>query len=130
MPVLLTKLPPLSESELREIVRKVHLIVKVLLLIIPGRCFYRCYAIAAVLRKRGVPLALNLGWSTLGKNKKKRGHCWLSLDGCSFEEVTDTKKLYPFCIGSFNDEIYYWTEGEGAREFSPEMQPRVYSRTS
>ena len=100
-----------------EIVRWIDSVLKLLVCGSKHQCFYRSYTIARVLRKRGVPVVLNIGLRNLNSSMKTRGHCWLTLDGSEFFEHllnpqhVSPVDLYPFIMGTIGDDIVYWVNG-------------------
>ncbi len=76
------------------------------------RCFYRAYAIAYVLRKRGMALVLNIGNRRSRKRRRMRGHCWLTLGDELFAEDTNPHDDYGTYMGEHDGMIRYWC-GEG-----------------
>ena len=72
-------------------------------------CFYRSYGLATVLRKRGLPVVMNVGGRGLGINEAQKAHCWLTLDERLFHEKENALQLYPFDMG-YNQtrSIRYW----------------------
>jgi hypothetical protein len=108
-------LPPVSEdhsiqgSTRDRIARFVNLMVLCLLFFKPGKCYYRCYAISFVLRKRGVPIFLNLGCTNyLELNSKASGHCWLTIKGELYLEKTDPYTRYTHFIGCSGNQVNFW----------------------
>ena len=100
--------PLLSEEGITQTICLIDGLVDRLLFRSKHRCFYRCYAAAAVLRRWGEPLVLNIGLRNLGPAVLTRGHCWLTLNGCKFYEHLKTEVLYPFAMGSTAGDIAYW----------------------
>ena len=70
-------------------------------------CWYRSYPLAVLLRKRGVPVQLNIG--LMGLNQRTRGHCWLSLDGRVINEPGDLSAAYPEFLGDNGCGTVFWT---------------------
>ncbi|MBI4870955.1 MAG: lasso peptide biosynthesis B2 protein [Candidatus Riflebacteria bacterium] len=80
----------------------------------PGRCYYRAFALAYVLRRRGVPLVLNLGCQNyLEVSGRAQAHCWLTLEGQPFAEDDDPSGRYPIPIGEVAGKVRYWLGGSG-----------------
>lgn len=73
-------------------------------------CFYRSYVLAQVLRRRGLPLVLNIGLGNLNADSPVRGHCWLTLDGQKFFESAETETLYPVFLGNRSGDIAFWVK--------------------
>lgn len=72
------------------------------------KCFFRAFILGSVLRKWGVPVAMNIGLCNL-KSSKAKGHCWLTLNGAPFAEKDDPKEKFPFQIGSGSNGVHYWS---------------------
>jgi hypothetical protein len=120
-------LPPVrnvygNEPQLKMIVSMVERLIKLLLFWKPGTCFYRSYALAYVLRKRGIPLNLNFGTDNLDGKSKMHAHCWLTLGGNPFAEETDPQLNYPINMGNYEEEIYYWLSYTGDYDLDKKMK--------
>lgn len=78
-------------------------------------CFYRSYPLAVVLRKRGVPVQLNIGLMGLQPQQRLRGHCWLSLHGTVINEPEPfSSAAYPELLGDNGFGVCYWVKaGQG-----------------
>jgi len=75
----------------------------------PGRCFYRSYAMAYVLRKRGIPMILNLGCKNYSEqNGKAKAHCWLTLEGKPYAEKGDPCTKFFLPMGQIDGQVHYW----------------------
>jgi hypothetical protein len=75
----------------------------------PGRCFYRSFVLATLLRRRGLPLELNFGLRQQGRGKwTPQAHCWLTLNGELYREKGDPSESYPVPLGNRCDIIKYW----------------------
>ena len=106
MPTTAEKVP--AGLPVSRIVSHVDTVVCVLLFWKPGKCFYRSYALATILRKRGLPLVFNFG-AIDGDNKEGlRAHCWLSLDGQPFAEKGDPGARFPDHVGEYAGQVVYW----------------------
>ncbi|WP_394699580.1 hypothetical protein [uncultured Desulfobacter sp.] len=72
-----------------------------------------------MLRKRNVPVKMNIGLRNLNTNMTTRGHCWLTLEDSLFYEhmPSDThlfpNELYPFFLGSYRDVVYWFNGKDG-----------------
>jgi hypothetical protein len=73
-------------------------------------CFYRSYVLAQILRKRGLPVVMNIGLGNFGADSPVRGHCWLTLDGENFFESSETETLYPVYLGKRPGDIAFWVK--------------------
>jgi len=81
-------------------------------------CFYRSFVLASILRKRGLPLVINVGGRGLGLNEVRKAHCWLTLEDQLFHEKENALELYPLEMGyNQNQSIRYW--------IGPELQESV-----
>lgn len=98
----------LSDTIIRRISLWIDLVVGILLFWKPGRCFYRSYALAVVLRKRGIPLILNFGYRNLGGRGRIRAHCWVTFKGSPFAEKTNPLDAYPIKMGETEGHVTYW----------------------
>ena len=111
---LVSTLFSLPSYRMDQIVRWIDSVLKLLVFGSKHRCFYRSYTIARVLRKRGVPVVLDIGLRNLNSSIKTRGHCWLTLNGSEFFEHLPNPQhvspvvLYPFIMGMGGDDIVYW----------------------
>jgi hypothetical protein len=74
-----------------------------------GKCFYRAFIAAVILRQFNVPLILNFGVTDPFLAKRARGHCWLTLHGVLFHEPSTTMDMYPISLGQhIKGKINYW----------------------
>jgi len=81
-------------------------------------CFYRSFVLASILRKRGIPVVMNVGGRGLGLNEVRKAHCWLTLEDQLFHEQENALELYPLEMGyNQNRSIRYW--------IGPELQESV-----
>ena len=108
-------LPPVAEisrppaAVIRNLSRRVRLTVFLLLFWKRDRCFYRSYAMAVILRKKGVPVELHLGcWIDWRNTGWASGHCWLTLDSLLFEERVDPRGDFPVALSCSEGPIHYW----------------------
>lgn len=78
-------------------------------------CWYRCYPLVVLLRKRGVAAQLNIGLMGLQPRQELRGHCWLSLESQVFNELDDVSSAaYPEFLGDNGFGAAYWVKaGQG-----------------
>ena len=105
--------PRLSQASIDRIFFRAKIIVSLFLFWKPGRCVYRAVALASVLRKRGLPLALNFGWKYQDESHDNiKAHCWLDLNGEPFAEKSNPFPNYPNRVGSFQNDAHYWV-GDG-----------------
>jgi hypothetical protein len=113
----------ISKKRTEQIIRWVDLILKVIILTKKSNCFYRTYIRFKILRKRHIPVTLNIGLRNLKSSMITRGHCWLTLDDALFHESKPTHEhllpdaLYPYMMGSSNC-ITYWTNGMDSEQLS------------
>ncbi len=99
----------LSSATALSVAKRISVFVKALLFWKLGQCcFYRCYAVACVLRRRGVPVVLNIGLLEPADRSRVFGHCWLSLNGEPFAERRDPHVLYPVEMGSRQEGVAHW----------------------
>jgi hypothetical protein len=109
------KLPPtqvtgaIDDTTVADMVRTVDALLPRLL---PGRrhyCFYRSVVLALLLRKKGIPVVINVGGLGLATTSRMTAHCWLTLNGDSFFEQPNSLTLYHFDMGHNTDRsIRYW----------------------
>lgn len=76
-------------------------------------CFYRTYAIATILRRRGLPLQMNVGLCNLKDPRGANGHCWSTLDGEVIAEEEDPRRLFPLPLGSPRRGVQFWVGPSG-----------------
>jgi len=108
-------LPPVSthtkinDKMSNKIVKWFDFILKIVILKTDYLCFYRSYGLALVLRKRGVPVVMNVGGHSLSSPENMKAHSWLTLFKQPFYEKTNSIQLYPYDMG-FNKErnVNYW----------------------
>ena len=81
-------------------------------------CFYRAYAMANILRKKGLPVSFNIGLRNLSPADATRGHCWLSLNGQPFyEKNLDAVAIYAdVLMGKTTQDICYWINSDPAHQ--------------
>lgn len=107
----------LSATQIQERVEFTDSLLKFLIFTRKHNCFYRSFVRMKILRKRNVPVKLNIALRNLNPDIHTRGHCWLTLeDKLFFEPVpSDThllpNELYPFLLGSYKD-VSYWFNGK------------------
>lgn len=100
---------PASESKIKKIVFLADIVIFVFMFWKPGKCFYRSYALATLLRMWGMTLVINFGCENLYEsNGKPLAHCWLTHNGVLFSEKTDPYQRFPIEIESKNQDIKYW----------------------
>lgn len=109
------KLPPVGDSSqidgnsVSHIVHWTDLVIKVVLYRNAYICFYRSFILAQILRKKGIPLVLNVGGRSLNSHERMKAHCWLTLNGQDFYEKPNSMQLYPYEMGYNKDKsIQYW----------------------
>lgn len=101
--------PKLAGDLLHQRVRRIRIIVAGLLFFKPGRCFYRAFAMAAMLRREGVAAIINIGCRQCHHDIQPfAGHCWVSLGDAPIGEINDAFKKYPLKIGTDPNLIQYW----------------------
>lgn len=104
----------LADDEVEATVRWVDGIVRVFTRRTGRKCFYRAFARAAILRRRGVPVMVNMGLHKMAKSVETRGHCWLTLDGQPFFEDEMIGRLYPIQMGQSETGVRFWA-GPGTK---------------
>ncbi|NLZ17785.1 MAG: lasso peptide biosynthesis B2 protein [Desulfobulbaceae bacterium] len=108
------RLPPVatvqaSLEEQNKLVARVNRLTTLLAGKSRHACFYRSYPLAVLLRKKGVPVQLNIGLMGLGPHQELRGHCWLSAKGKVFNELEAASSLsYPEFLGQGGEGVLYW----------------------
>jgi len=116
-------LPPVSipvkinEKMSNKIVKWFDFILSIVLLKTEHLCFYRSYGISTILRKRGVPVVMNIGGHSLNSPENMKAHAWLTLFEKPFHEKPNSIQLYPYDMG-YNKEraINYWIGPEFDRK--------------
>ena len=104
----------LTTQKINQIVTLVDTVLFIVMFWKPGRCFYRSYAIAHILRQYGVPLKINLGWENIHEFKgKARAHCWLTLNDMPFAEKNNPFDRFPSKFENHNEDIQYWLGSDG-----------------
>jgi hypothetical protein len=99
----------LSSEGLVEIIQWVGRWVRIFCIRSRHTCYYKSYALACVLRQKGVPVSLNLGLRNLGSLEKNRGHCWLTFKGKPVLESDDeSHRLYPHLMQLGKSDVNYW----------------------
>jgi len=98
-----------DEKMSNKIVKWFDFILSIVLLKTDHLCFYRSYGLAIILRKRGVPVVMNIGGRSLSSSENMKAHSWLTLFGKPFHEKPNSIQLYPYNMG-FNKEraVNYW----------------------
>ena len=111
------RLPPVASrrvtpEEQAELVRRCNRLTHLLARASRHFCWYRCYPLAALLRKRGVPAQLNIG--LMGLNQRTRGHCWLTIGGRVFNEPDGQAAAFPVFLGENGRGLAFWAAaGQG-----------------
>ena len=106
-------LPPISalsesaKAEPREVIRRTDRIVRIFVCWRRQRCFYRSFAAACVLRRRGIPAKLNFGLQVTG-HRRERCHCWITIDDRVLAEAGDPRLAYPVPLGESRNDVQYW----------------------
>ena len=107
----------LSTAQIQKRVSFTDSLLKFLIFTRKHNCFYRSFVRMKVLRKRNVPVKLNIGLRNFDTDIHTRGHCWLTLeDQLFFEPIPSDShllpnELYPFLLGSYKD-VSYWFNGK------------------
>jgi len=111
----------LSPEKINKIVSFINHVVWILMLWKPGRCFYRSYVIANILRKKGVPLQINFGCENyLERTGKAKAHSWLTLQGLPFAEKGNPSVRFPIRISVPDSDVNFWLGTKGmSREKIP-----------
>ncbi len=115
------RLPPVAEVQI-PLEAKEKLIVRVnrITSFFAGQnrhaCWYRCYPLAVLLRRRGLAVQLNIGLMGFGAEQKQSGHCWLTLDGTVFNELESISSAsYPDFLGENGYGVAFWVKaGQGS----------------
>lgn len=120
------RLPPvsaksgLSPEEALILAGRVNRIVRPLTARSGHACWYRCYPLAALLRRRGLDARLNIGLICLAPNPgPARGHAWLTLDGELFnepdsvrgnaaEDASSAARSFPHLLADDGQGLRYW----------------------
>ena len=74
-------------------------------------CFYRAFAVASMLRRRGVPARLDFGLRLSGGGRRQC-HCWVSVGGRPLCEAADPNRNFPVDVGGRGDDVRYWLADE------------------
>ena len=74
-------------------------------------CFYRSFAVAAMLRRRGVPARLDFGLRLSG-GRRRQCHCWVSVGGRPLCEAADPNRNFPVDVGGRGSDVRYWLADE------------------
>ena len=124
------RLPPVGENrvtpeEQAELIRRCNRLIHLLARNSRHYCWSRCWPLAALLRKRGVPVGLNIG--LMGLNQKTRGHCWLSLEGRVINEPDEVSAAaYPEFLGDNGYGAAFWA-AVGPGEYVGRKAPVITS---
>lgn len=107
----------INEKMSNKIVKWFDFILSIILIKTDHLCFYRSYGLATILRKRGVPVVMNIGGHSLSSPENMKAHCWLTLYEKQFHEKPNSIQLYPYDMG-FNKEraVNYWIGSEFDRK--------------
>jgi hypothetical protein len=107
----------INEKMSNKIVKWFDFILSIVLFKTEHLCFYRSYGLAIILRKRGVPVVMNIGGRSLSSPENMKAHSWLTLFGKPFHEKPNSIQLYPHDMG-FNKEraVNYWIGPEFDRK--------------
>ncbi|MDY6793199.1 MAG: lasso peptide biosynthesis protein [Thermodesulfobacteriota bacterium] len=116
-------LPPVSthtkinDKMSNKIVKWFDSILSIILIKMDHLCFYRSYGLATILRKRGVPVVMNIGGRSLSSPENMKAHSWLTLFGQPFQEKPNSIQLYPHNMGFNKDRaVNYWIGPEFDRK--------------
>jgi hypothetical protein len=85
------------------------------------KCFFRAFILAHVLRKRGVPVFMNVGICGLNGHQNGKdidGHCWLTLNDSPYLEEAGWRGQYPHFLADGLNGIRYWM-GTAESGFQP-----------
>ena len=106
----------LAPGELRFLVSQVNRLTSLLAGKSRHACWYRCYPLAVLLRRRGLAVQLNIGLMGFGAEQKQSGHCWLTLDGTVFNELESISSAsYPDFLGENGYGVAFWVKaGQGS----------------
>ena len=88
------------------------------------KCFFRAFILSHILRKRGVPVFLNVGICGFNGNQSGKGidgHCWLTLNGSPYLEYAGWQGQYPHFLADGFNGIRYWM-GTVESSFQPKHQ--------
>jgi hypothetical protein len=110
----------LSEATVKQMAHWIFLVVNILVFWRWGKCFYRAFVTASILRQWNVPLVLNMGVSDPFALKWVRAHCWLSLNDELVQEPITTKMKYPILLGQVEGQINYWASRDDSH---PKQEP-------
>ncbi|MCK4798305.1 MAG: lasso peptide biosynthesis protein [Spirochaetes bacterium] len=107
----------INEKMSKKIVKWFDFILSIVLLKTDHLCFYRSYGLAIILRKRGVPVVMNIGGRSLSSPENMKAHSWLTLFEKPFYEKPNSIQLYPYDMG-YNKEraVNYWIGPEFDRK--------------
>ena len=72
------------------------------------KCFFRAYILGSVLNKWNVPVVMNVGLYDLSGKRKRRGHCWLTLNEKLFSESHEKTDKYRIPLATGVNGIKYW----------------------
>lgn len=72
------------------------------------KCFFRAYILGAVLHKWDVPVVMNVGLYNLTGSRRRRGHCWLTLNNEMFAESSDKVEKYKVKLATGVNGVRYW----------------------
>lgn len=99
----------INEKMSNKIVKWFDFILSITLLKSDHLCFYRSYGLAIILRKRGIPVVMNIGGRSLSSSENMKAHAWLTLFEKPFNEKPNSIQLYPYDMG-YNKEraVNYW----------------------
>ena len=82
------------------------------------RCFYRSFAVATVLRQRGIPAGIDFGLRLSG-SRRKQCHCWVTIHGQALGEETEPRQRFPIAAGQWGETVHYWLADDDAEELNP-----------
>lgn len=72
------------------------------------KCFFRAYILGKVLHKWNVPVVMNAGLYDLTDTRRRRGHCWLTLNDEVFAESLEGVDRYKLKLATGVNGVQYW----------------------
>ncbi len=77
------------------------------------RCFYRSFAAAVLLRRRGVAAGIDFGLRIV-ESRRRQCHCWVTVGGEPLGEEPDPRVSFPVAAGSWGETVRYWIAADDA----------------
>jgi hypothetical protein len=112
-----------SAADTLHVLDRVNRIVRVLVFWkFSKRCYYRSFAAASVLRRRGVDVHLHFGLQLEG-HRRKRCHCWITIGGNPVGEPSDPHQDFPLPAGDWAGVVHYWL-ADGPNQPGPAAESR------